>query len=271
LLSGHFSIRRVDFERLGGFDEALRCREDYELGYRALISGLQFQFVHDGVAVHHDTTTAGKAFHRKLEEGRADVHLAERHPALAQALPLAWTRAYGRKQRVLMNLAWRRSAACDVLVRALASTLPVFEFVKLRWRWRSVFDGVLSYWYWRGVSLAVKTRDELESRLREGAALATHPPLVIDVAQGLERAEHQIETARPRSLRIVLGDAEIGTLPAYAGWEPLRGAHLRPLLGGLFRAKYLRALTQAGMVPHALAPAAAATAKAPGERDACAV
>lgn len=271
LLSGHFSIRRDDFERLGGFDEALRCREDYELGYRALESGLQFRFLEDAVAAHHDTTTAAKAFHRKLQEGCADVHLAARHPAMAEALPLAWSKAYGRKQRALMNLAWRRSTAGDVVVRMLASTLPVFEFVRLRWRWRSIFDGVLSYWYWRGVSLAVRTQEELESRLREAAAVITQSPLVIDLAQGLEHAERQIETVRPRSIRLILGEAHVGTLPDYPGWEPLRGAHLRPLLGGLFRAQYLRALTEAGMVPRALAPAAGVTAGARGERNACAV
>ena len=256
LLSGHFSMRRSDFERLGGFDETLGCREDYELGYRALAAGLRFRFLPRAVALHYDATDVRKALQRKVAEGRADAQLLRRHPGIGPSLSLAWTRTHSRLQRPLISLAWRAPGVGNVVSRAVCLLLDPLERIKLRWRWRSLFEALLSYSYWRGVAEVLPGRDDLEKLLRAVPRSGT-PPLTIDLARGLEAAERLLDRERPPSIRLISGDALIGIVPVEPGSEPLRGAHLRPLLATRFRAPCLQALRAAGKVPASLVTAAA--------------
>ncbi len=96
LLTGHCSVRRQTFNRVGGFDESLRCHEDFDFGYRALKLGLSIRRVPGAHARHHDGSTLDKILKRKREEGQAGVQLAERHPALRRAFPLGRPLVAGR-------------------------------------------------------------------------------------------------------------------------------------------------------------------------------
>ena len=169
LLSGHFSIRRQDFKALGGFDSTLRCREDYELGYRVSAAGLTFRLVTGAGARHHETSNLAKVIRRKLDEGIADVGLCERHPALADALPLRRKPIGSRLTPLLHWLAWHQPAIGDALAWCVTRTLPFYEFWRLRYRWRVRIEDLLSYWYWRGVATATG------SRVRLTALLAKRP------------------------------------------------------------------------------------------------
>ena len=263
LLSGHFSIRRTLFERVGGFDEALHCREDYELGYRLVSSGIPLHFVPHAVAWHHDSTDLAKAFRRKLDEGEADVRLLRRHPALASSLPLSVWDWRPRVQRVLGWFAWEAPRVGAAVAAVLTACLPILERLKFRWRWRWLLDALLGYWYWRGVAGAIRSRAEL-ARLVSSAPAPEAPALTIDLASGLADAEARIDETRPRALRLVFGAEEIGRVPEVPGAEPLRGIHLKVLLGKRFRREYLRALTSSGAVPETLAAAARSGSRAPG-------
>ena len=256
LLSGHFSVRRVQFERLGGFDESLRCREDYELGYRAMAAGLQFRFVPQAVARHHDPTDVAKALKRKRDEGLADVYLLRRHPAIAPTLPLSKPWSYSGQERLLIALAWRNRMAGDALARGLAALLRPLQQVKLRWRWVAVLETLLTYHYWRSVALTVGSPAALQALL-ETAPNVAQAPALIDLAEGLDAAEAMLDAVRPRAARFVLGAEPVGDVADVPGEEPLRGVHLRPLLATILRDSYLLALARTGRVPAPLAPAAA--------------
>ncbi len=252
LLSGHFSISRDAFERLGGFDTTLRCHEDYELGYRAIESGMRFRFIRRAVAWHHDSTDLSKALLRKFDEGVADVRLAARHPRLAADLPFCRWGDHG--PRFLRRLAWGAPQLGDELAGALRVTLRFYEAMRLRFRWRNLITHLLGYWYWRGVAETIGARDELE-RLVPGD---TNPPkvdapeVVVDLAAGYDRAAARLDALRPRSITLVFDTQPIGVVPDRPGAEPLRGEHLKPLLARDFAAALLRALAASGRLGPAM-------------------
>jgi GT2 family glycosyltransferase len=269
LLSGHFSIRRADFNRLGGFDERLRCREDYELGYRVILAGLRLHFVPEAIARHHDSSDVHKAMGRKFNEGIADVQLVAQHPPLARSLPLGRGPEHRGLQGRMMRAAWMDPRVGLRAEQGLLALLPVLERMRFRQRWRGALNGLLSYWYWRGVVHAVGSAANLEALLAPGRAAAA-PPIVLDLAGGLEQVEERLDSVRPRAVRLVFGAEPIGEVPDEPGAEPLRAAHLRPLLATSLRPEYLRALAAARVVPPVLAAAAARLTYAGGSRDAAA-
>ena len=252
LLSGHFSIARSRFGALAGFDTGLRCHEDYELGYRAIQAGMEFRVARGAEALHHDDSTIDKVFRRKFEEGVADVALARRHPGLIRGLPFAWQGHASRKKRALRSVAWSASAAADTLARSLQRTLPVYEAASLRFRWRALLEALLEYWYWRGIA------DVLHHPGRLQALIASAPdgpePMTVDLASGIGAAEAQLDEFRPAAARLVYGFDSVTTIPAYPGYEPLRGAHLRPLLARWCPVPYLEVAARRGEIPRAFLP-----------------
>ena len=250
LLSGHVSIRRSNFNALGGFDSTLRCREDYEFGYRAIAAGLTFQLVTAASASHHETTDLSKAMCRKLDEGLADVQLSERHPALAHALPLARKPEGSSLAALLYWLAWHQRAIGDAIAWCVAKMLPLYELLRLRFRWRVRVEDLLTYWYWRGVATAIGRRDRLTVLLEAKRPL--HEPCVIDLECGLDVAEEQLERLRPASVRLVYGKHIVGDLPEAPGAESLRAIHLRRIIATRFANEYLRAAFLSSAVPGVL-------------------
>ena len=145
LLSGNFSIGRSLFARVGGFDEALRCHEDYELGLRLIDAGARFRFTAEAAGWHHEHTDLARALTRKRDEGRADVALARRYPALAPALPLSRPQDHLTvRGRTLAKLALGSPGAGDLLEAACRSVLPMLEAARLRARWRRLLEDLLS-------------------------------------------------------------------------------------------------------------------------------
>jgi GT2 family glycosyltransferase len=250
-LSGHFSIPAPVFEALGGFDAGLRCHEDYELGYRAIQAGLQLRLIADAVAWHHDATDIAKALRRKFEEGVADVQLARRYPELVPTLPLAWQPEGGRVARVLRRCAWDYPATGQLLARSLLSMLGSYERWRLRFRWRSRLEALMAHAYWRGVISVVGTRERLREISARDARTVV-PDLIIDLANGIEAAEAQLEARRPRSARLVLRSHVVGDIPDSPGAEALRGAHLRWHVARMCGPAYLRAAAAEGLLPAAL-------------------
>jgi glycosyltransferase involved in cell wall biosynthesis len=253
LLTGHVSIRRARFDGLGGFDPRLRCHEDWEFGYRALVAGLRLQFVPGAIARHHETTDLARAFERKFEEGRADIQLTQRHPELAVAFPFAWPVA-SRTARLLKRLTFVAPRAAAWSARQLEQLLPAYERVKLRFRWRQTLELLLVHHYWRGVSSVLPDRHAVSALIAAAAKPAA--PVVVDLATGLEEAARRVDSLRPAAITLKFGDDVIGIVPASPALEPLRGVHLRPLLAGWFKPTYLRALIRRGLVPAELRPAA---------------
>ena len=255
LLSGHCSIARANFETIGRFDPALRCHEDWELGYRAIECGLSLRLVPGAVAIHHEASSLAKALRRKYDEGVADIQLLERHAALGPQLPLSRTRQRGFAGRVLVSMVWQHGAIADGLARAFRSFLSVYEYVNLRFRWRALLEDLLDYWYWRGVAHAAGARRRLDTLLdqaRAAAAIGPDPEVVLDLSRGMDAARAQLDAVRPRSVRLVYAGDLVGDEPAAGGAERLRGVHLPRLIARRFAAPYVRAAARAGTLPATL-------------------
>jgi GT2 family glycosyltransferase len=230
LLSGNFSIRRSFFRQAGGFDEGYQCHEDYELGLRLLGAGARFTFVEEAAGWHHEHTDLMRALRRKRDEGRADVALARRHPALTPALQLCRcnARELTPRSRLLRTLALARPAAGDLFESQCRSMLSLLEAARLRTRWRRLLDDLLGYWYWRGVGEALGPVPVTELCRTSGSLQAVVYDL--DLRQGLSAAAREIEEAQPEAVRLYWGSRMIGTVPPAPGTEPLRGRHLPSLL-----------------------------------------
>ena len=251
LLSGHFSIGRRAFDGLGRFDPALRCHEDYELGYRAIEAGMTVRLVADAVARHHEQTDLARALRRKRDEGVADVALLRRYPAIAPQLPLARVPSLGAPGRWLLRQVWTNAHTTDRVARALQSMLAVYEFAALRFRWRALLEDLLAYWYWRGVASASGGRAALETLIRV-VEPEQAPEVVLDLARGVDVAQAELDAVKPRSVRLRYGNQPIGDVSFVAGAERLSGRHLPRLIARQFAREFIAAAARSGALPPTL-------------------
>ena len=261
LLSGNFSLSRELFERSGGFDETLRCHEDYELGYRLITAGACFRFAPAAAGWHHEHTDLPRALRRKRDEGRADVALARRYPELIPALPLARPLTHlTRRGRLLRHLAVAHSGPGDALEALCRKLLARLEAARLRTRWRRLLDDLLSYWYWRGVGEALGGTSASELTPAPDGSPALY---ALDLQRGLTHAAAEIDRVRPQALSLRWGSLVVGTVAPELWSEPLQGRHLRSLLRTRFITTFRQTLalahgepvTNGGVAeqPHALA------------------
>ena len=182
LLSGNFSLERELFGRVGGFDPAFRCHEDYELGVRLIEAGALFSFVPEALGYHHDTINLDRLLERKYEEGCADVLIGRLHPKLRPVLSLSrFAATQSRSSLVLRNLAFAWPAAGPLVMACCRSTLRTFECARMRSRWRGLFEALLDYSYWRGVADKFGKRRALEDFLQEVPARAEEPDAEIEL------------------------------------------------------------------------------------------
>jgi GT2 family glycosyltransferase len=248
LLSGNVSMRRSLFEEVGGFDESFQCHEDYELGCRLIGAGARFSFVEAAAGWHHERTDLARALQRKRDEGRADVALARRHPAVTAALPLCrWDSSHVTwRGGLLRTLALAHPGAGDLLESRCRSMLALLEAGRLRTRWRRLLDDLLAYWYWRGVGETIG--DETVAQLCELARRPAPVPCELDLRAGLAAAVQTLDHVRPEALRLCWGSRSIGMVPAEAGAEPLAGRHLSSILRSRFARPLGEALVRTGEI-----------------------
>jgi glycosyltransferase involved in cell wall biosynthesis len=241
LLSGNFSMSRRRFLELGGFDTRLRCHEDYELGYRLIASGAEFVFVETASGVHTDLTRLPGACWRKREEGIADVYLAQRYPELRPFLLMARTRT--TNQHIVRTLAFRYPAIGNCFTWALGRLLVPLEQVGAVAVWIRVVNGILGYWYERGLADALGTRAALDE------LLAAAPPesgdvkiMDVDLAPDPDESLRIVEAEGPSAVALRVGAAPIGTIPWRPGAERLRARHLAAALVRQYHRPYVQAL-----------------------------
>jgi len=244
VLTGNLSLPADLLASAGGFDAALACREDHELGIRLLALGAELRFAPDALAWHHDATTLEGSFRRARLEGRGDVAIARRHPDLAPAMPFATPRTPPWVDR----LAFDRPHGTDPFATGLLRVLRMLERGRFRRRYRRLYALLRGYWYWRGVAEEAGSLDEFEALLRLPAPRDGRV-LDLDLSRGLTRAEELLDARRPAGARLQVGSWWVGYLPPSPGAEPLRGRHLRPALAGPLAGPYLQALALDGAIP----------------------
>lgn len=249
VFSGNFSMPAALFREVGGFDvEFNNCRDDSELGLRLIQRGARVLFVPAAAGWHHELRDHPRLILRKRAEGKADVRLARLHPELWSTLRISWREMpLWHPLGLVRRLALSAPPLADLLIRGLTRCLVPLEALRLRGTWRKVQAGVMYGWYWRGVGEAVGGRKGLESLYRdcEARTPVPPPPLVIDLADGIDEAERRLEAERPSSASVRYGAIGIGTVPHRPGSEQLRGVHLRSILANDLRQSVLAALTTA--------------------------
>jgi GT2 family glycosyltransferase len=248
LLSGNFSLPAGLFARLGGFNTDLRCHEDYEFGMRLVQSGVLFFFAPQALGYHHEKTNISRSLRRKFEEGEADVVLGRLHPELRPSLLMATLlEDFPLPVQMIGFLAFRLPVVGTPLMHLVQLGLPVLEWFRLRPFWRYTLDGLMAYWYWRGVARHFKSLGEVQGFLVEPGPPRQAPDIDLDLAQGLTAAEQLLDRERPASAAVRYGRHLVGWIPALPGAERLRGAHLRRILAVDLLPAFRRALAQAGI------------------------
>jgi len=246
LLSGNVSLEADMFAAVGGFDPALYCHEDYELGIRLIKAGASLTFAPEALGYHYEMTQMSRSFQRKYDEGRADVLIGRRHPELRSCLPLCRAGSWSRLNYVMRAAAFAWPASEKLFAVGCRIALGIFERLRMRDRWRRLLDNMLDYWYWRGVAKEIGAERALADFLREAPARTDgidDSEIEIDLRDGLEAAERRLSEERPASARIRYGRQAVGRIPPRPDAEQLRGAHLRAILATTMTWPLLDALT----------------------------
>jgi GT2 family glycosyltransferase len=134
-VTGNVSMRRDEFARIGGFDEAYgNRREDWEWGLRAAAAGVQLRYEPAAVAAHRYTLDTGSRLRGAFTEGRGDALLARRHPETVAAIHAITTPLAGARTALLAS-AWTAPG----VEPAVLAVLDALERARLRRAWLAVF------------------------------------------------------------------------------------------------------------------------------------
>ncbi|MCW3781712.1 glycosyltransferase [Defluviimonas salinarum] len=220
VMSGNLSIDRAPFERLGGFDTTLDCREDYELGYRLVAAGARIRYAADAHGLHHDTSDLRRSFDRARAEGRADVAIARKHPELFPFLLAAEMTAPGVRAWLLRQSVFRLAGPARLAAAGLGALLPVFEAAGLRRTWHRGSRMVRTHAYHRSVAEALGGQRELDAlagRAAEAARAQVPPVLGIELSGGIEAVRRQFVESGPLAFELRLGGKPVARVGAQPG------------------------------------------------------
>ncbi len=106
------SLSRELLERLGGFDEKFRMREDLELGVRLFTAGVQPRYVSNAICYQHYEKTSADLIRDAEMFAVADVQFARKHPEAQIQGHLSWLEKEPR---------WKQT------IRSFAASSPAFE------------------------------------------------------------------------------------------------------------------------------------------------
>lgn len=238
MLSGNFSIARDVFHILGGFNLNFPVHEDYEFGVRLIRAGIIFAFEPKAAGAHHEKHDVSRPLHRKYQEGITDIRLGKMYPELIPNLLITRLDKYSRlPSRILYFLTFRSPKFAEWIASGVLKVLPMVENARMLGAWRKLLDGLLGYWYWKGVIQELPTRKDVKDFLHgnpDEGSVQNSVEIAIDLLKGLEHAEQVLDRTRPNALKIYKGETFIGAMPASGGEERLRGVHLRAILINLY-------------------------------------
>ncbi|HEX5668361.1 MAG TPA: glycosyltransferase [Chitinophagaceae bacterium] len=242
LLSGNFSLRASMFRKLGGFNAAFRCREDYELGYRLVKAGAKIRFCREAWGYHRDEVTDQSRSHkRKRLEGYWDVEFARIHPEIIPCLRLAEMKDPGTGKKLKMFMAFKLPFLTDVVAETGVLFMSMLENLRIRKTWIRMDKKLHAYWYMRGVADNVKDPARLAGIFEHGGVLA---PIEheIDVSAGIARAGHELEAMKTSGVHVRYKNVHIATIRIRPG-DMMLGAHdLKALLATRYAWQYYEAM-----------------------------
>jgi GT2 family glycosyltransferase len=251
LLTGNFSIETESFRRVGGFNPAFRCHEDYELGVRLIDAGIPLIFSPAAVGYHFEITDLNRSLERKYQEGIADFLLGKTHPELRSVLPLThMSKSHWPWNQLLRTLSLQCPKAARILIAGVNLFLRLMQAVRVRRYWRLSLDLLLASHYWFGVRENLSSVKALMKFLKDSSCHLEEmaPVLQIDLRRGLEVAEQELDERRPAGVVIYYGNQLVGRILPQPGSEPLRGNHLRPVLATKLSKPLAKALAAEGVL-----------------------
>ncbi|HLY41908.1 MAG TPA: glycosyltransferase family A protein [Terracidiphilus sp.] len=123
---GNTSIPRQILERLGGFDEAFRMREDLELGIRLFDAGAQAHYAGTAIARQYYGKTASDLVKDAEAFAISDAMLADKHPDVIIQGHVAWLRRSKGSRRVWSRIAGASQALGDFVLAPLCNVGEAF-------------------------------------------------------------------------------------------------------------------------------------------------
>lgn len=222
--TGHVSLRRDEFLKLGGFDTAFKGynTEDYELGYRLLKAGVRFAADRGLKARHyHRTPVAGNILRGSRNEGRGDVRLGERHPELRHSLRLMHVADgnYGRLTRLAMDDAAEGRLWAATRLRLL----PLYGRLQMRQRWLNLFYHLRNYAYWCGVRDALGGWEALRAYQKDAPPA---PEVILDISNGLPETLPRQWVDAQSPLSVTYRGRHVGMLQAKAASNKPQHEHM---------------------------------------------
>lgn len=231
LTSGNFSISANLFRKLSGFDASMKCREDYEFGFRLIEAGAQFHFAYEAVAFHNDEITSfHRSLQRKREEGRADFQMKKLHPDFINKQAIHYLNAHSVFKTIYLKLLWYVPSLLDVFAHILEDVAVFLQKLKLRSPWLTINYRLHEYWYLRGLFEALHSYADLKAIQIQSAEVKEEFVCAIDLKEALQNAEQKIDQCKPLAVTVFYGAKQIGIIAFEGGFERLKGIHLRKIL-----------------------------------------
>lgn len=207
--SGNVSMRKTDFQKVGGFDPAFRLYggEDYELGYRLLKAGVNLVVERKARAAHYHRTSVEGVMKATRMESAGDYLMGEKHPELASGLRLG--RLPTGSFLWVVRLALGAPLVGDLLFWSVHKALPLFEKAKMRMKWQYLFNLARGYAYWRGVSDVFGSWKAMRSYQ---SGTKQPPEISLDILQGMPEKLDEVWVEGPSRINISYAGRLIGTL-----------------------------------------------------------
>lgn len=219
--TGNLSLRRVDLEAVGGFDEGFAGYggEDWELGVRLLGSGVEVVAEPAAIAQHHRRHSPADLLAHTRSEGRADVHFARRHPHVLGTLRLRYPPAGALGDAV--RRAFAHPERADAALHRAAMRLTAIRPLR---RWWTRFEEHRALAYWWGVAEALGSWDAYESFV----AGVPRAAAVVDVRDGIP-ARVDAPDGVPCEVMVLWAGERVGTVVLAASLPRTREAVARQI------------------------------------------
>lgn len=225
--SGNMSLSRRLFDKVGGFDTTIQCREDYEIGYRLLLAGARLVFEEGAHGLHYDMTDLARSMSRARAEGVGDVQIARKHLALFRMMRVANLTSGARSGRVLRTAVFRFPGFGKTCARTVLALLPALQWLGLRGLWQRGYNAARLFHYYAGAASMLEFETELQDLSNLNTRAYREPDeLTVDLMQGIPAISAQVTARRPRSLKIMFGSWQVNYLWDAPGAERLETRHL---------------------------------------------
>ena len=236
LTSGNFSVSAGLFKKLNGFTTSLLCREDYELGYRLIKAGANFQFAYSAKAFHCDeVTNLHRSLQRKKSEGIADIQIKKLHPDFINNEAIYYLSQRSISKSVLARVIQYFPSFTDTIAGFGERMMDVFEKFRLLNSWSTTNYRLHQYWYLRGLMQGAGSYKALYELVMKPNILMTEgEKITIDLEMGLKTAEEKIDRLQPKAIEFYYGKKLIGIVTHEPGTEAMKGYHLRKMLKDKF-------------------------------------